>query len=182
MDPLWPADPNDSNKMADEPTRQRFLQEYYTLLEKCPLSNIEECLIARNAVFMQAYRLKSSMQMFKGNVICFPQKISDVTNILPRLPSNIKWIVTRCKKSGDPSDYRDFKVKRERISRWLLFLKKWSIAYKNIEISLDNLNELPEEEASVYDQLPVLSERRRSESTKASHVHDNGEHEKNDDN
>jgi hypothetical protein len=51
------------------------------------------------------------------------------------------------------SSYIDFKVRREYIHKWLVFLKKWSPAYRHIVISEENLLSLSED-VSIYDQLP----------------------------
>ena len=118
MNPLYPHN-------ADPTRLQEFENEYYSLLQECPLSAIEEALIARRTVVMQAYRLKGGQQGFSGNVISFPQRTSDLAQYLPRMASSIKWITVRCKRAADPSEYKDFKVHRSYIRRWLLFLVKW---------------------------------------------------------
>ena len=146
MDPLIPK---------DFTKRAQFRQEYYTLLETCPLTAIEESLISRRTVVMQAYRLKGGQQAFSGNVISFPQRTSDLVKTLPRLFKDLKWITVRFKKSGDPSDYKDFKVRRNNVRQWLIFLIKWSPAYHDVEISESNFSLLPEDD-SVFHELDKL--------------------------
>ena len=144
MDPLVPLD---SSLTGD------FREEYDSIMDNFPLSNIEEALIAKHAVLMQAFRLKGSGRLgFSGNVICFPQRVSDISLILPRLVPTLKVIIARCKNGQEPNEFRDFRVRRENIARWLHFLKRWSSAYADVEISSTNLDILPED-ASVYGEL-----------------------------
>ena len=110
MDPLWPADDVDPIMPASETRRDEFRTEYRSMITENPLTTIEQSLIAKNAVYMQVFRLKSRQTAFKGNVITFPQRISDIANTLPRLPSTIKVFVVRVKGSQDPKDFHEFKV------------------------------------------------------------------------
>ena len=124
MDPLKPS------ILTHGPIYDSFRSEYNMLPS---LSNIEECLIARNAVIMQAFHLKGGQTGFKGNVISFPQKVSYIYNVLPRLPSTIKVLIVRCRGSNDEitNAYKDFRVRRNCIQQWLLFLKRWSNPYRD---------------------------------------------------
>lgn len=45
-------------------------------------------------------------------------------------------------------------MKRERVHKWLIFLKKWSLAYRDVDISEHNLDALPDAEESVFSSLP----------------------------
>lgn len=119
------------------------------------MNNVEEALIARNCVCMSAYRLKGGSFGFRGNVISFPQEIADVCSVLPRLPQNCGVFRVRSLRNSSAAEYIDFMVRRERVKKWLIFLKKWSLAYTDINISEDNLLALPVE-GSVYDDLQVL--------------------------
>ena len=78
--------------------------------------------------------------------------------MLPRLPSGLIVFTVRCRKNNteDVSDYIDFRVRRDRVHRWLVFLQKWSPVYKDVIISDSNLNQLPED-GSVYNHLSCLN-------------------------
>lgn len=140
MDPLVPSD----STLVNE-----FRREYNDIMDNFPVTNIEEALFAKNAVVMQAFRLKGGRTGFSGNVICFPQRVSDISTILPRKAGDLKIIVARCKTGPEPTDFKDFRVRREHVRQWLFFLKKWSSAYSDVEISVENMEALPEND-SVY--------------------------------
>ena len=62
------------------------IEEYEALLREFPLSAVEESLVSINISVMSVYRLKSQSSLFKGNVIAFPQNLSNIADSLPRLP------------------------------------------------------------------------------------------------
>jgi len=41
------------------------------------------------------FKLKAGSTGFKGNVISFPQRISDIATSLPRVPKEVKIIIVR---------------------------------------------------------------------------------------
>lgn len=111
MDPLVPNGGRDV---------ESFQREYYNIMENYPLNNVEEALIAKNAVIMQAFRLKGGSTGFKGNVVSFPQRVDDICLNLPRLPTEIKYVVVRryhhsSKDDESLENYDQFKVRRENI-------------------------------------------------------------------
>ena len=144
MDPLYPNGDRDVTE---------FLEEYYRLTKNYNLTNVEEALIAKNAVIMQAFRLKGGSMGFKGNVISFPQRLDDLCTELPRLPSELKIFTVRSHRrkqnEDDVENFHDFKVRRKHIHEWLLFLKKWSQPYKEVTIVDEKLQPLPED-GSIY--------------------------------
>ena len=148
---------NDMNPLvhADIQLQIPFRTAYDDLLLNFPLTTIEEALIAKVAVFMQAFRLKGGRSGFSGNVICFPQRVSDIVTKLPRRTDQLKIIIARMRivsTSTVPRDYKDFKVRRAHVSNWLHFLLKWSSAYADVCINEENLQLLPHN-GSVYDEL-----------------------------
>ena len=130
--------------------------ELLDLQKNYPLNSQEQALIAISTPIMSFFKLKGPRDGqnigFKGNVINIAQDISKICKILPRLPSNCNIFTVRSRRGSDPSHYKDFKVRRERVHKWLLFLKKWNPAYRNIDICLVNLNALPLDN-SVYENL-----------------------------
>ena len=89
---------------------------------------------------------------FSGNVICFPQRVSDIVTILPRKYNELKVIIARYKTGSDPTDYKDFKVHKRHVRVWLQFLMKWSPVYSDVTLDLSNLDQLPDN-ASIYNEL-----------------------------
>jgi hypothetical protein len=143
MDPLVHPNPK---------LRTEFSEEYSALVSNYQVTNIEEALFAKNAVIMQAFRLKGGRTGFSGNVICFPQRVSDIVTILPRKFNELKVIIARCKTGPDPSDYKDFKVRKNHVRVWLQFLIKWSPVYSDVTLDQSNLDKLPDN-ASIYHEL-----------------------------
>ena len=124
-----------------------------------PLNNQEQALIAISTPIMSFFKLKGPRDGqnigFKGNVINIAQDLTKICSILPRLPADCNVFKIRSIRGSDPSNYKDFVVRKERVHKWLMFLKKWNPAYKNVVISIDNLNLLPEND-SVYAALSEL--------------------------
>ena len=134
MSPMW-----HDNYMARMELEE--LQKYYKL------THTEEALIARSVPIMSFMKLKGPINGqnmgFSGNVVNILQDIAPLCAVLPRMISNIGIINVRSKRGTDPGDFKDFKVRRNFILKWLIFLKKWNKSYENISIDIGNLNLLP---------------------------------------
>jgi hypothetical protein len=136
--------------------------EDYRALKLLPKPTKIECaLISKQKVIMKIFKLKGpiggSNYGTVGNVVNISQDLGPLCLNLPRLVTNSGFFSVRSKCGQDAGDYKDFKVRRYIVYAWLRFLKKWNIAYKDIEIDMNNLNLLPEDD-SVFNQLPILEE------------------------
>ena len=135
MSPMW-------HPMAEARNDLRLLQKYY------PLTYTEEAVIGLSAPIMCVMKLAGpiggSNTGFSGNVVNILQDIAPLCFILPRLLSNVDIITVRSKRGTNPGDYKDFKVRRNHVYRWLCFLKRWNPVYANITINNENLLLLPE--------------------------------------
>jgi hypothetical protein len=69
-----------------------------------------------------------------GNVITFSQDISNLCATLPRLPKDLDVLLIRKPNARDPSTYRDFRVRKAKVLRFLRFLKANNSFYAHIEI------------------------------------------------
>src|SRR2546429_3629822 len=87
------------------------------------LTEIEEMLIAQVFSVVTVYRLKGGQNGYRGNVISFPQDIQNFTNLLLRNPSSLDVLVIRRQSPSDPSTFRDFTVRKSKVSRALIWLK-----------------------------------------------------------
>ena len=78
---------------------------------------------------------KSGLTGIKGNVISFEQDLSDIVNVLPRLPQDLPYIIlqTESKKKYE------LKIRPQVVLEALKFLKVNNPAYSDIIISDDNL-------------------------------------------
>ena len=76
---------------------------------------------------------------------------------LPRKISNLPVLYLRKNRSDDPTDFKDFNVKRNNIKMWLELLVEHNPLYTNQSINDDLLNELPED-GSVLNSLSIQDE------------------------
>ena len=93
-------------------------------LEKNYLLNSQECAsIAISTPIVSLYKLKGPTGGqnvgFKGNVRNIAQDVSNLCHILPNLSKNINYFTARSIRGNEPGQYKDFTVRRERISLWL---------------------------------------------------------------
>ena len=108
------------------------------------LTQVEQLLIAQIIPMMTIVRLSSGGQFgYRGNVINLPQDLPSLVTTLPRRVSDTDIIVIR--KQLDENRHHDFKVRRGVVHRALLWLKVHNTHYKDIDISEDNLQSLPED-------------------------------------
>ncbi len=90
-------------------------------------------------------------------MINFPQDVQEFTNRLPQHPSSLDILVVRRQSTNDPTAFRDFNVRRDRIARALLWLKQNNKYYYDITIDNEALSSLPEN-GSVTHLLPQLQD------------------------
>ena len=76
---------------------------------------------------------------------------------LPRKISNLPILYLRKNRSDDPTDFKDFIIKRNNIKIWLEFLVENNPLYRNQSINDDLSNELPEN-GSVLNYLTIQDE------------------------
>lgn len=135
------------------------MEDYRNLMLLSKPTKIECALFSNQRVIMKIYKLKGphggSNFGTSGNVVNVPQDLGPLCRIFPRLVWDSGFFYVRSSTGVEPNDYKDFKVRRFIVFSWLTFLKKWNIAYKDIEINLINLNLLPVD-GSVFHQLPIL--------------------------
>jgi hypothetical protein len=117
-------------------------------------------LIAQHAPIMKIYRLKGHRGgqnvAFSGNVINVVQDMQDLVTQLPRLPADLPIFKVRRKYGEAPDEFKDFKIRRERIVKWLAFLMKWNELYREtVTILPENIARLPED-GSVASELRDL--------------------------
>jgi hypothetical protein len=114
-------------------------------------------LIALHQPIMKVYRIKGGAYDFSGNVVNLVQNIDQVIHQLPRTLATVNMVVVRKRTGDQPMDYRDFKVNRNHITQWLVFLKAHNPYYHNIDISDLAIESLPVDPAEVYNQLTHIS-------------------------
>ena len=100
-------------------------------------------LISAVTPFMSIYHLPQGQYGYKGHVINMPQDLSVFTTSLPRLPSELDVIIVR--KKGSNNTHCDFRVRRMVVQRALQWLKRNNKYYRNIDIDVSVLSQLPDD-------------------------------------
>ena len=90
--------------------------------------------IASAYIVMSVYCLSKGNIRYKGNVLNIQQDTQTVLNKLPLLSQELLIFVARKSNPNNPDRYKDFIINREKILRWLLFLKQNNEHYNDIEI------------------------------------------------
>ncbi|CAG8503559.1 10031_t:CDS:2, partial [Racocetra fulgida] len=97
------------------------------------LTEIEEMLIAQVFPIMVIYRLREGQHGYRGIIINFSQDVEEFTNA---------------------TAFRDFRVRRDKVTCALRWLKKNNDYYSDITIDNENLQFLPEDDF-IDDQLRI---------------------------
>jgi ATP-dependent DNA helicase PIF1 len=112
-------------------------------------------LIAQVFPVISVYNLRGGQYAYRGNVVSFPQDVQEFVTRLPRNPSSLDALIVR-HHSTNGSAFRDFCVRRKKITQALHWLKINNIFYRNIDIDENILQSLPEN-GSIANQLPQLT-------------------------
>jgi len=110
------------------------------------LTTVEQMLIARVAPVMSIMRLseyRGGQWRFKGHVGCFPQDIQPVVSVLPRVSVDV--LVLRTQQSANADAEREFCVRRQRVHDALLWFMEHNRYYGDISVSVENLEQLPDD-------------------------------------
>lgn len=125
------------------------------------LSQVEEMLIARMHCFVEVRQVHGQQYKYRGHICNFLTNAGKIYNTLPLLPEDLQIIIIRPKNFKDDertaNQFRnDFKVRKDAIKRWLLYLRRHHPAYHPdvLNISDENLDAL-EEEAFVDDEMII---------------------------
>lgn len=99
----------------------------------------EKLLIQRVSTYVPLRYLKGGAHGSRGHVCCFPKKISDFVNELPR--KNVEAIKIIRRVVSDEKTIQDstFMIRKSVVLKALLWLKEHNIHYRDIVINKDNL-------------------------------------------
>ena len=92
------------------------------------LRQVEQALISRVQVVMKCYRLKDGGYGYKGHVMNFEQDPGHIFKVLPLDFKDVPIVILRRKNDKHPQNYKDFRVRREAIRSWLIFLRRHNVA------------------------------------------------------
>ncbi|KAI3850140.1 hypothetical protein MKX03_011938 [Papaver bracteatum] len=116
------------------------------------LTDLEKILIARVHPVMSVYRVKGQQYKYGGNVINFVHDVNAIAKVLPCKPNDLSAILV-VKRTGNVLT-KEFIVRREYVRQALRWLQENNKYYRDIEISEENIDALPEE--GVPCDLPVM--------------------------
>ncbi|XP_028412486.1 uncharacterized protein LOC114535320 [Dendronephthya gigantea] len=105
------------------------------------LTQIEEMLIARALPIMRVYVKPGGQRGYIGHCINLPQKVSELANSLPRIPSDIPIVVVTMK--GKDHAIKDVLVRRHKVEQALYWLLKHNPQYRCVTIDSNALESLP---------------------------------------
>ncbi|RGB23751.1 hypothetical protein C1646_774059 [Rhizophagus diaphanus] len=126
--------------------------------ERLALSNIEEQLNRQNESTQDDSDESqlSETYAYHDNVINFSQNVKEFATQLPRNPSSLDVLIVR-HKSANSLIYKNFTVRRTKVTRALCWLKQNNRYYTDIVIDEEVLQSLPEDEL-IDDQLPQIDD------------------------
>ena len=123
------------------------------------LSKIEELLIARmHPVFAVHLLPRGNQTGFSQQVITYAQDLQGFINTLPRNPKYCHILIVRQQNSQMPTHHNDFRVRRECVLEWLLFLQLHNPYYSDITIDDNQLQELPVEDCLPLTLLTIMNQ------------------------
>lgn len=126
---------NNNNKALPTWSKNGIIY-YHIPKELQNLTFAEKLLIQRVSPLIPVIHIKNGILGLRGHIVSFHQDISNITNILPRLPSEIKIVkVIRSSttKSGNTM-INAFKVNKTRVLNALYWLKNNNYLYRDINI------------------------------------------------
>jgi ATP-dependent DNA helicase PIF1 len=119
------------------------------------LTQMEEMLCCLASPCFLMWVSKGGQYKTRGNVITFSQDLTNLCYSLPRLPEQLDILVVRKPGARDPSTYKDFRVRKEKIFRLLRYLKTHNPFYANIDILAPENVDLPLD-GSILHRLPLV--------------------------
>jgi hypothetical protein len=123
------------------------------------LTQMEEMLCSLASPCFLMWVSKGGQFKSQGNMITFSQDIAQLCTSLPRLPEQLDVLVVRKPGASTPTGYKDFRVRKWKVLKFLRFLKLHNPYYADIAIRPDGEVDLPAD-GSVLERLPhVVSSR-----------------------
>lgn len=124
------------------------------------LTFIEERLIARVHPIISVFMLtKGGQYGYKKNVINFSQNVDDFAKELPTKVKDLSSVII-VRKKGQDETYHDFNVCSQKVRDALIWLKNNNPLYKEIIISEENLQTLPEN-GNVTSEIQTIDDLRQ---------------------
>jgi len=119
------------------------------------LTFIEEQLISRIHPLISVFNLKGLQFGYNGNKINVHQSVEEFAIQLPKKVTDLSSVLA-VRFSSEKVEAKDFQVRAAKVLSALLWLKANNPFYEHIEISMDNIELLPEN-GNVFDEIQCVS-------------------------
>ena len=112
--------------------------------ELAELTLVEEMVISLIHPQIKVHRIKGSGQLrYSGNTISFPQDVSVLLHHSLIVLTDTLILVSKLTERDGVQRIRDFKIRGPRVLAALRWLKQNNPLYRDVEINMQNVNELP---------------------------------------
>ena len=106
-------------------------------------TQVEELLISAVMPMIILYRLPRGQLGYSGHIVNLPQDVSSFASSLPRLPSELDFVLV-CRE-GAGGSHKDFRVHQSRVLGALTWLKENNIYFRDIPLNHTALAQLPQD-------------------------------------
>ena len=108
---------------------------------KC-LREGEKLLLQQVSPYVPLIHLKDGQIGSRGHVCSFVQNVTEVCDVLPRLPNDVQFVkvVKKYYKDGGEIASKSFTIRKKVVLDALKWLKEYNLEYKDIEIKESNLD------------------------------------------
>lgn len=98
------------------------------------ITQMEEMLCSLASPCFLMWVSKGGQYKTRGNVISFSQDVSELYSVLPRLPEELDILLVRKPDARNPSSYKDFRVRKQKVLDFLKFLKAHNPFYAHVQV------------------------------------------------
>ena len=110
--------------------------------ELAGLTQVEEMLIAHALPIMRVYVKPGGQRAYSGHCINLPQDVKKLADSLPHYPKDIPAIVV--KMEGKNDTFKDLTVRKNTVEVALNWLIRNNSQYKNVMLTQDAIDSLPQ--------------------------------------
>ncbi|KAI0536659.1 hypothetical protein GGR58DRAFT_380385 [Xylaria digitata] len=117
------------------------------------LTQSEQMIIARVHVYVEVRQIRGASYRYRGHVCHFARNVSKIWDQLPLLPDKLDYVIVKTRSARlQQQVLQDFRVRRQAIHDWLVFLKKNHPSYQNILVDHGRIKQLPKD-GNIFNNL-----------------------------